>query len=310
MANDQAATKATTDWYRILNLAAAKLAITAGASALLARTVSGFNRIDVKFNDRAIDRQLTTLTKAAIITGIELPPELDDIKQVKQQLIASNTPDTLAAVLLNVSRNAHIREVLELYWLDIKRLDSDLAKIIRDFHFYKEIFRQQEQSYTNATDRITQILKPFTDHEHAMRVNHIGKFSTEKFRLALRQLDQEIFERQSTTKMMADTSRTLSAVMEKYQRHHAQRAFYRSKSKADFRNYSLFHVPKSTLYDMKCSEFAFKPTPYTDSKMIDLAEKWHRTCQEFSIAHREMLQQHDHEYREVMLLRNRLIAAR
>lgn len=310
MANDQTATKAAADWYRVLNLAAAKLAVTAGASALVARNVSGFKRIDVKFNERAIDRQLATLAKAAIIAGIELPLELHDSKQVKQKLITSNAPAALATALLDVSRKAHIHEALELYRLDIKRLDQDLAEITQTFHFHKEVFRQQEDSYVDASDRITQITKPFMDNEQVIRMNHIRKFSSEKLRLAFKQLDQAIHDRYSTSKAMADTSRALSISMDKYQRHHAQRAFYRSKVKVDFRNYSLLHVPRSTLYDMKCSEFPFKPTPDTDSKMIEIAKKWHQIRQEFAVAHNEMIQQHDREYREVMLLRNRLIAAR
>jgi hypothetical protein len=72
--------------------------------------------------------------------------------------------------------------------------------------------------------------------------------------------------------------------MDDHQRHHARRAFFRSKLNAQYRNYSMLFVPRATLYGMHKYSFDMPHGSSSEivAQMLQIAKKWHQIREDYS----------------------------
>jgi hypothetical protein len=186
-------------WYRAINSAAAKLALAAGVAPATVRSVCGFRRVEIKLTEQAVARQILTLTKSAMLVGVELPPRLTETGNDPQHFLSRRFSDDLSDDLLQICSYARTSELLATYHHHIQQFNKELDFIMADFEQYKIQWRDHWALYQHQHDQIRALTAPIVNRAAtgpmSVRRNHLQNFSGQKFAHVIAALDHAIRQR-------------------------------------------------------------------------------------------------------------------
>lgn len=260
--------------YERMCIAAAKLAVAAGASPSEAQRVSGLQRVEIKRALGPVKRQTDKLDKTAVLAGQEIPRHL-----VTPARVLSSQDSALAADYLQVSNYARYQCALFLYLKEINDLNQEFNRISAEFFALKDKFKQLSVDYDLLAARLNDVIKSCFGNLHPparFMHGHVQKFSWAKRDRIIEQLQLIVRQRDSLRAQLSKTGSQVVSVMAAYQRHHARRAYLRSSVIREYRDYKTLFVSRATLYDMNSFDFqgSLVTQPDEVAKMLQLAEQW------------------------------------
>jgi hypothetical protein len=261
-------------WYERMKIASAKLAVAAGVNPAEAQRVSGLRRVEIQREFGPVARQTAELDKALVVTGEHVPPRLTD----PAQLLSGNA-DSCGADYLQICNYARYKGAFCLYQKTVSDFNKEFNTLSKEFFLHKEQFECLVQEYDTLADRLREIISAAfgcADPSNSMTQGRAANFSWAKRERTLRMLQPIVERRDSLRTELAQASRRIKKIMDDHQRHHARRAFFRSKLNAQYRNYSMLFVPRATLYGMHKCNFDMPRGSSSEiaTQMLQIAKKW------------------------------------
>lgn len=284
----------TAGLYERMCIAAAKLAVAAGASPADARRASGLQRVEIRCAMGPVRRQTVELAKVAVLAGDEIPRRF-----VTSDLVLSERSATMAGDYLRLSTYARDQKALCLYRHAINDLNQEFNKISSQFFTLREQFRHMSNEYDVQGDKLTEaIASAFGRSQSTQSMGeHAKKFSWPKRLRFAEQLHSIVSERDRLRVHLSTLTAQLADAMDNYQRHQARRAYLRSLSFREYSDYKSLFVPRSTFYSMKRFDFggALVKNPEQIAKVLRLSSQMNQIRAAFSDEQKNMKLRHQHD---------------
>ena len=270
------------EWHRALNVAAAKLAVAVGVAPAEARRASGLRRIEIKRARGPIQRQVTALAHAAVLTAQEIPNELINGAETTARILEGVGTDELGPRYLEICERARHNERLNIYRDHTDAFTRELDAITHEFARCKRKISDLDEEYDLIGEHLATVAKGITAST---------PWPTRRGRV--RQIDELVRRRDSLRALFATTLKQTGAVMDRYRRHQAKRVYYHSRHVPQYRSEAMVFIPSTTLRRMLVCPFE-EVGVRSDirDKALRLMREWNTTCEQFAIEKRRLLEQH------------------
>lgn len=281
--------------YDRMCVAAAKLAVAAGASPADARHASGLQRVEIRQARGPVMRQTEELDKVAILVGDEIPRRL-----IAPERVLTAHGQTMAADYLQLSRYARDQKSLCLYRKAVNDLNQEFNRITAQFFTLGQEFKSLSNEYDVQGKKIDNVIASAFGHPRTASQligDRVRRFSWLKREKLSEQIYSIVRERDYLRMKLSIIADQLNTTMAAYQRHQARRAYLRSISFREFGDHKSLFVPRATLYTMKKFDFgdALVKDPEQIVKILQLANQWNQIRIAFADERKSMKLRHQRD---------------